>query len=52
MQSSAQSVTLDASSLEYKNFLWEYSRANSETLVFRHGVDEVFELLGCVRSVL
>jgi len=52
MQSSVLSVKRDASSLEYKNFFWEYSGANFENLGFRHGVVEVFELLGCVRSVL
>jgi len=52
MQSSVLSVTRDASSLEYMNFLWEYSRAKSETLGFRRGAIEVFELLGCVRNVL
>ena len=52
VQSSVLSVTRDASSLEYKNFLWEYTGANSDTLGFRHGVVEVLELLGCVRNVL
>jgi hypothetical protein len=52
MQSSALFVTRDSSSLEYKNFLWEYPEANSNTLGFRHGVVEVFELLGCARNVL
>lgn len=52
MQSSVLCVTRDTSSLEYKNFFWEYSGANSENLGFRHGVVEVFELQECVRNVL